>query len=554
MTERSAKTEDGSRKPEGRGGYSATRFLLPASCFLLALVVRCIGLRWGLPNATQWYSYHPDEFQTFVATMNLDFFGGDFNPNFFNYPSLFLYLTYIAYGVMGVLGLTHPPAQSQSQLWMPMHDVMLCGRVVSAVLGAATAPLVFLIARQIGGLKIGVLAALLFALVPGHVQHSHFATVDVASTFFVALCLWLSTRALENKSQKTLLLAALVAGLAAATKYNAGLVLIAPLTTWFWLWRDQRLSISAVFAIIALCGVGFLIGCPYAVLDFPSFWGDGQNSGFAYELLVHPRQGHGDVFINTGNGWLYHLFFNAPFLMGLPLLMGALLGIASTRFTAPRREVTLLFIWVALYFFALGFSQVRFMRYLLPLVPALCVFAACGVLALKRPVLRKIGAYVLLVCAAWSARDVLYPFIATDPRDQAVRWMSANASTPTIGMISPPWFWSPPFSPLDSPPFRPASPSQLSQLTGGKYQFVFTDNAAALRAQLPEYFVLSELEWREKARLNDPTFLALEQELALRYSAAATFKNHAPFALPGRDFVPHDFLYTNSEITIYRRP
>jgi hypothetical protein len=314
-------------------------------------------------------------------------------------------------------------------------------------------------------------------------------------------------------------------------------------------------------SLIALCLLGFFIGCPFAVFDFPHFWGDGKNSGFAYELLVHPKQGHGEVFLETGNGWVYHLFFNAPFLLGLPLLLAALFGMATTKF-APRRETSVLLIWCALYFFALGFSHVRFMRYLLPLAPALCVFAAAGVLALRDTTRRYVTGVGLVFIAAWGARDVLYPLVVTDPRDAAAQWMAQNdrsnlgprhmSTPPSVGMIEPPWFFSPPLSPLDSPPFRPLSPSQLSQLSGDKYQFVFTGfDAAKLNVAHFDWFIISEFEIREKLRLSDsrPFMEALDNATAL----AARCKNVAPLALPGRDFVPHDFLYTNPEISIYRR-
>jgi 4-amino-4-deoxy-L-arabinose transferase-like glycosyltransferase len=104
-------------------------------------------------------------------------------------------------------------------------------------------PVVYLIGREISGHRMALFAAFLMAFLPGHAQHSHFATVDVPATFFVALALYFAVRALREVNQdfswhrKQLLIAAGVAGLAAATKYNGGLVLIAPLVSWFLLAR-----------------------------------------------------------------------------------------------------------------------------------------------------------------------------------------------------------------------------------------------------------------------------------------------------------------------------
>ncbi len=121
-------------------------------------------------------------------------------------------------------------------------------------------------------------------------------------------------------------------------------------------------------------------------------------------------------------------------------------------------------------------------------------------------------------------------------------------------MIEPPWFFSPPLSPTDSPPYRRLTESQLSQLSGNKYQFVLIGfDAQNLQARKPQWFVMSELEWREKARLQDADFQKFLTTLEADYTIAARFKNEAPIALPGRDFVPHDFLYPNPEIRVYQR-
>lgn len=542
------------------------KYMAIAGIFALALALRLIGLTWGLPTREHWYSYHPDEAQMLSAILSLDFFNGDFNPNFFNYPSLYIYLSSFVHLLASGFGLAQGPANDPAQSALFARDVLLSARLVTALLGAATAPLVFLTVRQIGGDKIGVLAGLLMAFLPGHVQHSHFATVDVPATFFIALCTWLAVRALREGAEakwrlKQLCLAALVAGLGAATKYNAGLVIIVPLIAWLYLKKQQQFSPTGALALIAIGALGFFIGCPFAFFDFSSFWGDGKNMGVAYELLVHPKQGHGDVFLQTGNGWVYHAIFNAPFLMTLPLLLVSVGGVVFTRIKR-RRETCMLFTWLALYFFALGFSQVRFLRYLLPLAPVLCVFAGCAFMALRayRPSLTRAAAVLLLIVAAWGAHDVLYPFVAVDSRDAAAQWMARTtgasaAQTPArVGMPGAPWFYSPPLSPLDSPPYRVLSPEQLLQLSGNKYQFIYTGfEASKLQSEKPEYFVVSELEWRERERLNDRGFENFMNTLKQDYSLAINFKNNSPLALPGRAFVPHDFLYPDPEIRIYRR-
>ena len=523
--------------------------------FLLALVVRCVGLTWGLPNATRWYSYHPDESARQIVGAVVSLLQGDFNPHFFNYPSLSVYATWAIYQLQSGFGLG-TTAISPPYPWPVVRDVILAGRIFSALCGAATAPLVFLIARRLGrdneGQKWAVLAGILAALAPGHVQHSHFATVDVPATLFVIWCVYLT---LSAKTWRGLLGAALVAGLAAGTKYNAGLVLIVPLLRLFWPLEHESVAsmplapatqvdaaqtvksthspqqdkgfwraLVRAIVLIAVALGGFLLSTPYALLAPREFWGDGLRggeSGFAYELLVHPKIGSGEIFQGTGNGWIYHFTFNLPFVLTWPLVIGALIGI---YFATKRREFWPILAFCILFYVSLGLSQVRFMRYLLPLTPLLCLFAANGAARLPRP---RVWGVILVLFAAWGAKDVLWPLTHLDSRDQAAQVLRGQS----VSLLGNPWFYTPPFQPQG---FN--TPVAGVRVTGGQIG--------------PSPMAISEFEWRESRRLG-----RLDQPAIARIGDAnsrfRSFKNEAPFALPGRDFVPHDYLYTHPQTRIY---
>jgi hypothetical protein len=232
--------------------------------------------------------------------------------------------------------------------------------------------------------------------------------------------------------------------------------------------------------------------------------------------------------------------------------------------------------WTALYFLTLGFSEVRFMRYTLPLMPTLCVFAAAGVLSLAgwlqqgrdnqnkaRLFVLALSSFLCLI-ALVGTYNVVFPFVAPDPRDQAARFIKAQSSTPaSVGLSTRPWFWTPPLSPLDAPPGSPYHQMPLPQLeeeleklvrfTGKPYRFIITEfKAERLEQAKPQWFVLSEFEWRDKQRLHEAGFQNFMERLQENYTLTAEFKNRAPLTLPGRDFVPHDYLYTNPEVRIFR--
>lgn len=632
---------------------------LPLVLFGLALLFRLDGIGWGLPNAARWYSFHPDERQTVAAVLSLDFFSGDFNPNFFNYPSLYLYLTYLANFLMGGFGLTHVITPQNAQ-WAIPHDVIFAGRFVSALLGAATILPVYDMARRLFTPRFSGLAAFAMAMAPAAVQHSHFATVDISATFFVALALMFAVRAVTPRREysqtanvvakiatptksraphnaareksvapndgapikkhaaatppddeareysrqnfaRDLILAALFSGFAAATKYNAVLVFIAPLVAWSLL-KKSVVHFASVRVLAALFGalfLGFFIGCPFSVFSFREFWGDGQNNGFAYELFVHSRQGSGEVFQSTGNGWIYHLTENLPFALGMPLLLLSLLGVfvaARAAFSAREysrdatttnaglsvAETSAREYWQAraalpplafgaLYFLAIGFSQVRFMRYDLPLVPALCVFTAAGFAALSRFLAQQLSRMetpreafsfaierslrmFFLLAFFMAALGVNAPLLTSDTRDDAAAWLRKNApqNAPVALAADRLWFTSPPLSPQDAPPGSGVD-NVAAFSKQSRYQLSALDfNARRLREEKPRYVVMNEFDWRDRARLGDKDYRDFLEVLNREYSPPQIFSAPNPL-LPGRDFAPHDFLYTWPQTRVYVR-
>jgi 4-amino-4-deoxy-L-arabinose transferase-like glycosyltransferase len=476
-------------------------------------------------------------------------------------------------------------------MWAFAHDVILSARFVCAVLGATTIPIVYLTAREIGSTRMAIVAAILMALLPGHVQHSHFATVDVPATFFVALSLWLAVRALRERKKfdehpneysvddiarwrrNNLMWSAFAAGLAAATKYNGVIAFISPLVALWMLHRNARSDSEnqakaiEVFKtaplLLVLAVVGFVIGCPYSVLGFREFWGEGVN-GFAYELLVHPREGSGEIFEDTGNGWWYHLSFNLPFAVTAPILCAAIIGAITLRLQPSSKRVLVwpLLAFAIVYFLALGPRKYASCVTFLPLAPALCVFAALLVLFVEA---RLTAFYARLATALASALcllallgtiDVVRPFARTDARDAAAAWMKNNAASATVALASDrPWFWSVPLSPQDAPPGSSISIAEaLAQSTifGATSSLsTLAFSSETLSRDKPQYVVMSELEWRDKERLSDPNYQDFMAQLGQQYELQRTF-SAAPSILPGRHFAPHDFLYANPQVRIYR--
>ena len=512
--------------------------------------------------------------------------GGNFNPGFFNYPSLSLYATAIIYQILSVFGLG-TEANAPQYPWPLVRDVIFAGRLFSAFCGAATAVVVFFLARELGLKRGAIGAAILMVLAPGLLQHAHFATVDVPATLGVSLVLWLTARAMSgqisavsnslqssgetSKNLKTgfagvakiggaletesvsnaeigaptykntvsitriLLFAGFLAGLAAGTKYNAALVLVAPflgailLKRPFWIFP----------ALLGLFFLGFFASTPFALLSFREFWGQGEN-GFAYELLRHPREGSGQIFQKTGLGWLYHLEFNLPFVLTTPVLIS---GLAGAVHAGKNRQMWPLLAFDALYFLIIGASQVRFMRYTFFLVPLFAVWAMILASRLPKP---AIWATILVFCAAWGAKDALIPLVSTDPRDQTVAFIKTRSLTPVL--VGKPWFYTPPFQ-----------PQNFNLPVAGAISIGLDANQFDPQTQM---LVISQFEAADAMRVEPngemARFLAIieakiaAQNLKNGQQTRPNFQVFGPSSQTGNwPQVPHDFLYTNPQIRVY---
>jgi len=200
---------------------------------------------------------------------------GDFNPHFFDYPSLYIYVQ-VAVGVARfIAGAIRGQWASLAQF--AASDAYLWGRAVTALAGTATIWILYLAGLRWGA-RTAVLGATLLAVMPLHVRESHYVLTDVPVTLLVTLAFLLSLRAHEREKVGPFAIAGAAAGLAAATKYNGAIALVMPLIAcWMTSVRPSRF-VAALATVGAFLGA-FLIAAPYSVLDLPGFL-----NGFAHQI------------------------------------------------------------------------------------------------------------------------------------------------------------------------------------------------------------------------------------------------------------------------------
>lgn len=340
---------------------------------LLALGLRLWGIGWGLPYADQ---YHDE--QT-VARVILGMIGRrDWNPRFFEYPSLYLYALRLVFDVHWHFGLAsglYTPTTHLPRRWEPyvtLTGFYIWGRVLTAVVGVATVALLAHIGRRWWNARIGLAAALALAVLPFHIRLSQTLRVDVAGAFTTLLGLATALRLIERGDWGSYALAGFVTGLAAATKYNAGAVALAILGAHGIRWSRASLRQSWRIAWAGVwCCVGFGVATPYALLSPAGFW-----HGIFKQFADYRGGTHGD-WVGRWPVAAYGWFFGTTGFGPLPILV-AVLGIATILRRRDRAGYVLLAFGAPYLLFFLAWPQ-HFWRNLLPIVPPLALFAGIGI-------------------------------------------------------------------------------------------------------------------------------------------------------------------------------
>ena len=413
---------------------------LLAAILLTALGVRLWGITFGLPLVMA----RPDELAVLFTAVRMH--GGDANPRFFDYPALYIYvlagLFSVYYGIQLLRGRVSNPPEFVTSFRDHFEPFFLIARTTTALLGTATVYLCYRVALPLFGRTAALASALFLALAFLHVRDSHYGTTDVPMTFFVMAAMLAVVRLHETRAPRDAWLAGALAGCAAGTKYNAVLLVLPMLAVQVahaWpLRREPRRVFRELHVVrwgLAFAAI-FLATNPYLLLDSETALRDLRLLQASTANGMTPR----DV---LGRGWWYHLPFSLRHGLGLPLLTASLAGLALMLYRAPVHALVLASFPVG-YYLAVGAAYNVFVRYMMPVVPFLCIFAGYLVAQLAAAVppgrARAAAAAALaLGLAAPSAYSVVRfntILSAEDTRLVAGRWMHENVPAgSTISMM-----------------------------------------------------------------------------------------------------------------------
>lgn len=303
-------------------------------------------------------------------------------------------------------------------------------RLPCVILGALTILLIYLLAKELFGTEIALIAAALLAFDPSAIAFSRIAKEDVFVIFFFLLAnvFWLrGQRVAESgagKPEPFYWATAAAYGAMVASKYLPYLILVSvsynyifqgiPATRW-------RIGKRRFLIFILIMGTVFLVCNPPILL--PATWR--EMIAFArYQKIGHDSyEFMGTLYSHKLTDWLrgipfyfYFVFMAvklplstlAAFLIGLPLLFRRKLG--DGRY--------FLFFWSLFWFLFFGITGGKFTRYFTIVLPAVMITAAIGLqfacrLASRwcaallgdgtRNYARTLLASVLILCSAWAS-------------------------------------------------------------------------------------------------------------------------------------------------------
>jgi hypothetical protein len=462
--------------------WTALKVILTMLVLGVAAWLRLAAITYDRP-----YEYHPDEWLIAKPALNIAA-TGDPNPHTFLYPTLLTYAdTAVVQVVHAVTGTpltvqTFPghdgaPPNSPSDIDPSLYVYVQWGRTLVGFLGVLAVLTVLFAGLAAGRARIqaaeaeqpqasapqagqpaaasspsarawiaGLAGAAFMAVAVLPVVNSRYLTTDVPSALFsvatLAVTLLAISRPPDRTSDRLLILAGFLVGLAASSKYNAGAVAMVPAVGYLtragsirairgWLPGAIR---SRTPYLVALAAVGgFVLTTPMAIFDTRAVL-----SGIHYQIHSYAVVGHVGAQGNTIGFYLDYLW-NTGF--GPVLSVLALAGILWALWR--HRAADLVIVGFTLVYFAIvSLPSVRFERNLLPLVPFVALlagrFVADAVLALRDVKARRYSLPMTFMSAAFLAMLLAQPAALAigdarvrsrpDTRTAALEW--ANQSLP----------------------------------------------------------------------------------------------------------------------------
>jgi 4-amino-4-deoxy-L-arabinose transferase-like glycosyltransferase len=264
-------------------------------------------------------------------------------------------------------------------------------RVPGALLGALTAALIFLVAAELFGAEVGLIAAALWAFDPAAIGFNRIAKEDTFVVFFFLLAnvFWLRGQKVAEEGRRRpepfYWATAAAFGAMLASKYVPHYIAVSGAYYYAFQgvaatrWRVGKRKWLVFFAVM---GAAFLVCNPTILLpgtwqEMRTFAGEKRIGHDSYEFIGNLYRNQMTLWLRGSPWYFYYVFMGvklpvpvvAGFLVGLPLLFRRRLG--DGRY--------FLLFWLFFWFFPFTFMGGKFTRYFTFALPAVLLTSAVGV-------------------------------------------------------------------------------------------------------------------------------------------------------------------------------
>lgn len=278
-------------------------------------------------------------------------------------------------------------------------------RLPGALFGALTSVLIFLVAAELFGVEVGLIAAGLWALDPAAVGFNRIAKEDGFLVFFFLLAnvFWLRGQRIAEEGrahpERYYWATAAAFGAMLASKYLPHVIAISGAYYYIFQgvkrtrWRMGKRKWLLFFAVM---GVAFVVCNPTILLpgtwhEMRVFAGEKRIGHDAYEFMGALYRNQMTLWLRGSPWYFYYVFMGVKltppvllgFLVGLPLLFTKRLG--------DGRYFVLF--WLFFWFFPFTFLGGKFTRYFTFALPAVLLVSAVGVQAAAQLVSRAVARF-----------------------------------------------------------------------------------------------------------------------------------------------------------------
>ncbi|OGH09737.1 MAG: hypothetical protein A2152_03955 [Candidatus Levybacteria bacterium RBG_16_35_6] len=336
-----------------------------AALLLIAVIFRFYNLNWD-----QGHFFHPDERNIDMAVSSIAFFS-EMNPKFFAYGGFSIYLYKAASLLIYFI--------TKNSSWLyDWGSINLIGRFFSAFFSTLTIFPLYFLAKKISDRKVALLTIIFYVFSVGSIQTAHYGvTESLISLIVVSICLFSFLNFKKMTSLNTLLLG-IFYGIGVATKTTSLIFLLIVISSFLSIFLTRKAKLLKIFNhfvfFLFTSFITFSIFSPYTFLSFDKF----------YESMIYESG------VATGSlPVVYTLQFDKtiPYLFQIqnfffqlgPVALFSLFGFIFVLYKALKEKGSKFFIlsfFPLIYFLYVGSWHTKFIRYMVPLLPFLLIFAS----------------------------------------------------------------------------------------------------------------------------------------------------------------------------------